>query len=821
MSQLPIETVMPSLIDKLISNSQLILKASTGAGKSTLLPLMLLKQKVINGKIIMLEPRRLAARNIAAYLASQLGEKVGDTIGLRIRGETRVSDRTLFEVVTEGVMTKMIQSDPELSNIGLLIFDEFHERSIHADTALAFALEVQEALRDDLKLLVMSATLDKLVLQQLLPNAEYIESEGRMFPVATHYAPLKPNQRIIDATEHAIRDVLINHTGSILVFLSGVGEIKQLEQRLRSLTSDIIVSPLFGQLDTKKQQQALLPAPKGQRKIVLATNVAETSLTIEGIRIVIDTGYEQQATFDIKTAITKLERKRITQSSAEQRKGRAGRLESGICIRLYSESQFQQQAYTQTPEIESSDLTSLVLELVKWGVANPQDLQWLSPPPNANIQQAKSLLLQLGLIDKQGQLTELGEASQQFSIEPRLAVILLQAKSQSTAHLQTALHLLPIIEDAAKSVCSKDLSVHLSLLLEGKYPKQNNYQQRIEQLAAILSTKANSKQVMLQLVGEVLVAGFPDRLAAAKGNLGQFQLANGHGAQIDEIEQLAQNDYLVVVDLLKGSQSRSYIFLAAPLSKLSLMTVAAHLITEEEYLDWDDKLARIIAEKRSYLGRIILQKKQISLPDFDKVSLALLSMLKRKGLTCLNWNEEVQALHSRLMYCQRWLPEIPLPPMDEKQLLENVELWLLPFMHHIQNDKQLKSINIIQALEAYVGWDKIKQINELLPTQYVLATGTRAKISYELQSDPKISVKIQEVYGEEQTPLVAQGRKKLVMELLSPAGRPLQITNDLASFWRGSYKEVQKEMKGRYPKHIWPDDPATHLATKKTKRHFN
>ncbi len=821
MSQLPIERVIPSLIEKLQNHSQLILKASTGAGKSTHLPLMLLKEQVINGKIIMLEPRRLAARNIASYLASQLGEKVGEQVGFRIKGETKVSSQTRLEIVTEGVMTRMIQSDPELSGVGLLIFDEYHERSIHADTSLAFALEVQEALRDDLKLLIMSATLDQLALQVLLPRAAYLESDGRMFPVATSYIPLKTNQRIVEATEQAIRKTLLNEIGSVLVFLSGVGEIKQLEERLKDLSSDIVVRPLYGQLDAKKQQLALKPALKGERKIVLATNVAETSLTIEGIRIVIDSGYEQKATFDAKTGITKLEKKRIAQSSAEQRKGRAGRLEPGVCIRLYSESQYQQQPQVQIPEIESSDLSSLVLELTKWGVINPLDLQWLTPPPDGNIQQARSLLSQLNLIDKQGQLSILGEKSQQLNIEPRLAAALLQASTQSASHLQTALFMLPIIEEPAKSVQSKDLSFHLSLFLEGRYPKQTEYQQRVQRLARALSVKTDIDQVSIDLIGEVLALGFPDRLAIAKGTLGQFQLSNGHGVQVDEIESIAQSDYLVVVDLLKGSQNRSYVFLAASLSKSSLFSAVSHLMIEKEYVDWDEKSGRIVAEKRTYLGRVILQKERISSPDPDKISLALLNMLKRRGIESLDWNKEVQALHSRLLCCEEWLPEIPLPAMSEAQLLESAELWLLPFMNGIKNDKQLKSINLINALEAYVGWDAMTLINEYLPAYYLLPTGTKAKINYQLQSEPKISVRMQEVYGEAQTPLLAQGTKKLVMELLSPAQRPLQTTSDLAGFWRGSYKEVQKEMKGRYPKHIWPDDPANHQATKKTKRHFN
>ncbi|MUL02289.1 ATP-dependent helicase HrpB [Aliivibrio fischeri] len=821
MSQLPIETVIPSLIEKLKHHSQLILKASTGAGKSTFLPLTLLRENLIDGKIIMLEPRRLAARNIANYLASQLGEKVGEQVGFRVRGEAKVSSRTRLEIVTEGIMTRMIQSDPELSDVGLLIFDEYHERSIHADTSLAFALEVQDALREDLKLLVMSATLEQAALQKLLPNAAYLESDGRLFPVETRYQPLKANQKLLDATENAIRQTLINETGSILVFLSGVGEIKQLEERLSDLSSEVILAPLYGQLEIRKQQQALMPAPIGQRKVVLATNIAETSLTIEGVRVVIDSGYENKASFDAKTGITKLEKKRIAQSASEQRKGRAGRLESGICIRLYSESQFKQQALVPTPEIESSDLSSLIVELAKWGVTQPSDLEWLTLPPNSNVQQAKELLKQLGQLDTQGQLTVFGEQSQHLGMDPRLSTILLRAKEMSLAHLNTALFLLPIIEDPAKSIKSKDVSYHLSLLLDGKYPKSNYYHQRAHRLAKMLLVNEDKELASPNCVGEVLVNGFPDRLAMAKGDSGQFQLSNGHGVQVDELENLAQSDYLVVVDLLKGVNNRSQVLLGASLTLPSLLDSCSDLLSEVEYVDWDEKNGRMLAEQRTQLGALVIKRQLIKSPDESKISEALLRMVQRQGLSSLNWSDTVEAFQSRLLCASIWLPELGLPLLDETYLLNDVDKWLQPFMNHIKSDKQLKELNIMEALEAYVGWNNMQLINEYLPSHYVLPTGTKAKIQYQLQSEPKISVRMQEVYGEAETPLLAKGTKKLMMELLSPAQRPLQTTSDLAGFWQGSYKEVQKEMKGRYPKHIWPDDPATHQATKKTKRHFN
>lgn len=821
MSQLPIERVIPSLIDKLRTHSQVILKASTGAGKSTHLPLMLLKENVITGKIIMLEPRRLAARNIASYLASLLGEKVGEQIGFRVRGETKVSNKTRLEIVTEGIMTRMIQSDPELSGVGLLIFDEYHERSLHADTALAFALEVQEALREDLKLLVMSATLEHDALKQLLPQACYLESDGRMFPVTTQYQPLKVNQRIVEATESSIRKMLDEEKGSILVFLSGAGEIRQLEDRLRNVSSDVIVAPLYGQLEPKKQLQALQPAVNGKRKVVLATNIAETSLTIEGIRIVIDSGYERTATFDAKTGITKLEQKRIAQSSAEQRKGRAGRLEEGICLRLYSESQYQQLAISQTPEIESSDLSSLIVELTKWGVTDPLDLMWLTPPPDSNMNQGKELLCLLGLIDQQGKLTLKGEQAQRLGIEPRLATVLLQAKALSNEHLQTALHILPIIEESAKSIKSNDLSLHLSVFIDGKYPKQHYYQQRVSRLAKLMEVDVDLHNVSLALIGETLACGFPDRIAIEKGAVGHFQLSNGHGVQIDEIESIAQSEHLVVVDLLKGMQNRSQVFLAASLSRTSLNTVCASCIFDVEHVDWDEKSGRMIAEKRTYLNKILLSKERMSSPDKNKIAHALLSMVKRKGLDCLGWSSTTYSLLLRLRCMALWMPEHPLPPTNDDDLLSRLDEWLLPFMNGVNNDKHLKSINLKDALEAYVGWENIKLLNEYLPTHYVLPTGTKAAIVYDPQYEPKISVRMQEVYGEADSPLLAQGKKRLVMELLSPAQRPLQTTSDLAGFWAGSYRDVQKEMKGRYPRHIWPDDPASHAATKKTKRHFN
>ncbi|WP_281259819.1 ATP-dependent helicase HrpB [Vibrio albus] len=819
-SQLPIQNVLSELLHGVAESGQLILKAAPGAGKSTYFPLQLLKQNIIGGKIIMLEPRRLAARNIATYLAKQLGEKVGQSVGFRVRGENKVSSQTRLEIVTEGIMTRMIQSDPELDGVELLIFDEFHERSIHADTALALSLEVQEALRDDLKLVVMSATLDSEALQSLLPEAVYIESEGRAYPVEHRYTPMSANERLVPAMAKQIRHLMRTETGSLLAFLPGTADIRRLAEQLDDLDNDIDVCPLYGQLSFSQQEKAIAPADKGRRKIVLATNIAETSLTIEGIRIVVDSGLEKVAKFDLRTGITKLDQVRVARSSAEQRAGRAGRLEEGICVRLYSESQLNQQPVVPEPEILHSDLSSLVLELAQWG-ASADDLCWLDTPPEAALNQGGALLETLGLVTAKGQLTDKGHQAHQLGIEPRLSAMLLEAEhTGGEAWLSTALALVPLLEEPERGIT--DITHALYRLKQGNAQKQARLLQRASTLARKLGSGFELQQASESLAGVCLALAFPDRVAQRRSQQqGRFVLANGHGGMIADDEPLSDSDYIVAIDLMRTGQDASRIFLAAGLDIERLQKHAPDLFMTQEVADWDENKGRLIAEKQIRIGSIIVERELMPEPGKEQMAAALLTYIRRKGLQVLNWNEGSKALLERVRCGAEWLPDKAWPDVTELALMDNLELWLEPYMTGVRNAKGLTGIDLCAALSAYLGWPLNQEIDQLLPVRYKVPSGSEKKIRYQAGQEPVLSVRMQEMFGEPTSPVIADGRKKIVLELLSPAQRPLQVTSDLAGFWAGAYKEVQKEMKGRYPKHPWPDNPAEHVATTKTKRQLN
>ncbi|HCH5141568.1 TPA: ATP-dependent helicase HrpB [Vibrio parahaemolyticus] len=820
MSQLPIEAVMPQLLTAVKHQHQVILKAAPGAGKSTYFPLQLIQNQVVTGKVIMLEPRRLAARNIARYLAEQLGEQVGQRVGYRVRGETKVSASTQLEIVTEGVMTRMIQNDPELDGVDLLIFDEFHERSIHADTALALSLEVQEALRDDLKLVVMSATLDQEALQSLLPEACYIESEGRSFAVETRYAPLTANDHLPTVMAKNIESLMNKESGSLLAFLPGVAAIKQVQERLSHLPDDVEVCPLYGQLSFTEQQKAISPAEKGKRKVVLATNIAETSLTIEGIRLVVDSGLERVARFDLKNGLTRLEQTRIAQSSAIQRAGRAGRIEEGICVRLYSESQLKQQPQVPQPEILHSDLASLVIELAFWGTTDIHELKWLDIPSAAALQQAKQLLFALGLITEQGQLTAEGKQAHDLGVEPRAAAMLIKSQSHSDKMVNVALAAVALIEEPERNITNIAHSLHR--WLSGSHPKKSLLLKRAQSLAHKHDTTFSLREVDEDALPLVLSLAFPDRIAQQRANqFGRFALANGHGAECRPDDMLGGCEYLVAIDLMRSHSNSSQIHLACELDVNILQTTFDSLFSTEEVVDWDEKKGRLVAEKQRKLGQLVIERVSLPNPGKEKMTQALLTYVRRQGLSSLNWTLAAESLLERIRCAVDWLPEKAWPMFDEASLLDSLDEWLEPYMTSVASVKDLSKINLVEALNARLGWPLNQHLDEWLPEHYQLPTGTKKRIRYQHGHEPVLSVRMQEVFGESTSPTVAIGRKRLVLELLSPAQRPLQVTSDLAAFWNGSYKDVQKEMKGRYPKHVWPDDPANHVATTKTKRQLN
>ncbi|EPI4955576.1 TPA: ATP-dependent helicase HrpB [Vibrio parahaemolyticus] len=820
MSQLPIEAVMPQLLTAVKHQHQVILKAAPGVGKSTYFPLQLIQNQVVTGKVIMLEPRRLAARNIARYLADLLGEQVGQRVGYRVRGETKVSASTQLEIVTEGVMTRMIQNAPELDGVDLLIFDEFHERSIHADTALALSLEVQEALRDDLKLVVMSATLDQEALQFLLPEACYIESEGRSFAVETRYAPLTANDHLPTVIAKNIESLMNKESGSLLAFLPGVAAIKQVQERLSHLPDDVEVCPLYGQLSFTEQQKAISPAEKGKRKVVLATNIAETSLTIEGIRLVVDSGLERVARFDLKNGLTRLEQTRIAQSSAIQRAGRAGRIEEGICVRLYSESQLKQQPQVPQPEILHSDLASLVMELAFWGTTDIHELKWLDIPSAAALRQAKQLLFSLGLITEQGLLTAEGKQAHDLGVEPRAAAMLIKSQSHSDKMVNVALAAVALIEEPERNITNIAHSLHR--WLSGSHPKKSLLLKRAQSLAHKLDTMFSLREVDEDALPLVLSLAFPDRVAQQRANqFGRFALANGHGAECRPDDMLGGCEYLVAIDLMRSHSNSSQIHLACELDVNILQTTFDSLFSTEEVVDWDEKKGRLVAEKQRKLGQLVIERVSLPNPGKEKMTQALLTYVRRQGLSSLNWTPAAESLLERIRCAVDWLTEQAWPMFDEASLLDSLDEWLEPYMTSVASVKDLSKINLVEALNARLGWPLNQHLDEWLPEHYQLPTGTKKRIRYQHGHEPVLSVRMQEVFGESTSPTVAISRKRLVLELLSPAQRPLQVTSDLAAFWNGSYKDVQKEMKGRYPKHVWPDDPANHVATTKTKRQLN
>lgn len=808
MSSLPVAVVLPELLSALRHAPQVLLNAPTGAGKSTWLPLQILNAGAIPGKIILLEPRRLAARNVAQRLAELLNEKPGETVGYRMRAESCTGPNTRLEVVTEGILTRMLQNDPELTGVGLVILDEFHERSLQADLALALLLDVQQGLRDDLKLLIMSATLDNERLQQTLPDAPVISSEGRAFPVARRYQPLAAHQRFDEAVAVATAELLRHEPGSLLLFLPGVGEIQRVQEQLASRVGrDVMLCPLYGALPLSEQRKAILPAPEGQRKVVLATNIAETSLTIEGIRLVVDSAQERVASFDPRTGLTRLLTQRISQASMVQRAGRAGRLEPGICLHLTSAEQAERAAAHGTPEILQSDLTALVMDLLQWGCPDPAQLTWLNPPPAVNLAAARALLARLGALEGE-RLTPRGQKMAALGNDPRLAAMLVAA--QDSDDIATAAKLAAILEEPPRGG-SSDLAQAFSR-------SQANWQQRAQQLAKRLNARGGALDS--DRIPILLAQAFPDRIARRRGLDGRYQLANGMGAMLDGDDPLTRREWLIAPLLLQGSHSPDARILQAISVDIDALTrECPQLLESSDTVEWDDAQGTLKAFRRSQIGRLTLGMKPLAKPSEEELHQAMLNGIREKGLGVLNWTPEAEQYRIRLRCAARWLPEYSWPQVDDEALLASLERWLLPQMSGVHSLRALKSLDVKAALQNLVDWSLRQRLDSELPGHYTVPTGSRIAIRYHEDNPPALAVRMQEMFGEAATPSIAEGRVPLVLELLSPAHRPLQITRDLSAFWAGSYREVQKEMKGRYPKHVWPDDPANAAPTRRTKKY--
>ncbi|HFK6834000.1 ATP-dependent helicase HrpB [Citrobacter freundii] len=808
MTSLPVAAVVPELFTALDASPQVLLTAPTGAGKSTWLPLRLLEHGGIKGRIILLEPRRLAARNVAQRLAELLNEKPGETVGYRMRAQSCVGSQTRLEVVTEGVLTRMIQRDPELTGVGLVILDEFHERSLQADLALALLLDVQQGLRDDLKLLIMSATLDNGRLQQLLPDAPMIISEGRTFPVERRYQPLAAHLRFDEAVAIATVELLRHESGSLLLFLPGVGEILRVQEQLATrVGGDVVLCPLYGALTLAEQRQAILPAPQGKRKVVLATNIAETSLTIEGIRLVVDCAQERLARYDARTGLTRLITQRISQASMTQRAGRAGRLEPGICLHLLAKEQAERAAAQGEPEILQSDLSGLLMELLQWGCTDPEQLNWLDTPPAINLQAAKRLLQMLGALEGD-RLSARGQKMAALGNDPRLAAMLVSTKNDDEA--ASAAKLAAILEEPPRGG-STDLAVAFSR-------NQPAWQQRSQQLLKRLNVR--SGQPDIALLPLLLAQAFADRIARRRGQEGRYQLANGMGAMLDADDALGRHEWLIAPLLLQGSASPdARILLALPLDIEALMQTCPELLQQSDTIEWDEAQGTLKALRRSRIGQLTVKVQPLAKPSEEELHQAMLNGIRDKGLSVLNWTPEAEQFRLRLQCAANWLPEYDWPAVDEDSLLKTLERWLLPHMSGVHSLRALKALNVGQALRGLLDWSMLQRLDSELPAHYTVPTGSRIAIRYHEDNPPVLAVRMQEMFGEANTPTIAQGRVPLVLELLSPAQRPLQVTSDLSAFWQGSYREVQKEMKGRYPKHVWPDDPANTAPTRRTKKY--
>lgn len=818
---LPIEALLPDLHQALTDNPTVLLQAPPGAGKTTRVPLSLLACDWRDDrKILMLEPRRLAARSAARYMASQLGEQPGQTVGYRTRLDTKVSAQTRIEVVTEGILTRLIQDDPALEDYAAVLFDEFHERSLQADLGLALVRECQQALREDLRVVVMSATLDAAPIARLLGEVPILTSEGRAFPVDIQYRPVPRNARLTDQVVTVIREALATQSGSLLVFLPGAGEIRWVEQALSgALPADVAVTPLYGSLRNEEQDRAIAPAPAGQRKVVLATAIAETSLTIEGIRVVVDAGQQRRAVFDPNSGMTRLLTGRVSKASAEQRKGRAGRIEPGVCYRLWSESdQFSLADFTP-PEIQQADLAPLVLELAQWGARQPGDLEWIDPPPGAHWQHAVSLLGWLALLNDDGSISDQGKAARSLGVHPRLAHMVLRGRAWGLG--QAAAELAALLEerDLLGPRAGADLYQRWQLLRgetrDGRVDGQRL--QALRRAVRRLTAGEPATTASAADLGRLLAQAYPDRIARRRpGSAPRYQLSNGRGALLRDDDPLAGEEWLVAADL-DGQAREAQIYLAAPLDPAVLTSDLADRIERRDESLWDDQRGRVIARRQTRLGQLVLAEQALPEPGPEQVIAGLLNAVRQKGLDSLPWDAQSRQLRARVQCLHRQWPEA-WPALDEASLLAELETWLAPFLIGVDRWSRLQQVKLAPALTSLLDYHQQQTLAELAPASLTIPTGQAVTLDYLADHGPVLAAKLQALFGWTETPTVARGQVPVVLHLLSPAQRPLAVTSDLASFWRNGYVEVRKDMRGRYPKHPWPEDPFTAEAKQGTKK---
>lgn len=848
-SSLPIAELLPQLNQRLAEHTSLVLEAPPGAGKTSTVPLSLLQAPWLGGqKIIMLEPRRLAARSAAQRLAELLGEHPGQTVGYRMRLEQCIGSDTRIEVITEGVLTRLIQNDPALEGIGLVIFDEFHERSLQADLGLALCLDSQAGLREDLRILVMSATLDGQAVARLMGDSVVLSSPGRSFPVDYHYHPINANfeQQWHDYCRLCaakVAQIASEHAGSILVFLPGIGEITRVHEYLAGQLSGAIQSrqlllcALHGQLSLADQRNTIQPAPSGTQKIVLATSIAETSLTIEGIEVVIDSGLMRLPHFDPKTGLTRLKTLRVSQATAVQRAGRAGRLGPGHAYRLWSE-QLALIPYSPV-EMLQADLAPLAMELAQWGVQDAEQLQWLTPPPAAALSQARSLLQLLQAMDEQGRLTPHGLQMAALSSQPRLSHMMLKAGELGLTKLACELAALLEERDLCPESKSADILLRLQHLQASSSQRPSALTHRLRQQAVLWQRQltsitkptpiANNKhQARLQKdssslsleqqVALLLAYAYPDRIAqkrqqSADTKNTKYLLSNGRGAELRMGDHLSSSPYLVAAWLDDGRNAR--IRLAVRLDANVLADFHPYLFQQQEHIAWDANQQCVIAESQVRVGACIYERQALPEPESEEIKACLLQGIRELGLQVLPWDRNSHELRQRIRFLSQLMPS-DWPTMDEQSLLASLDQWLGPYLNGMSRSSHLKSLDLSQILRDQLNWAQQQQLDEWAPSHLQVPSGSKIKINYETEQ-PILAVRLQEVFGLMDTPVLAAGQVKVLMHLLSPAQRPVQITQDLATFWQHSYHDVKKELKGRYPKHYWPDDPSQAQATRHTK----
>jgi ATP-dependent helicase HrpB len=825
---LPIDEVLPGLRKAFARGTRAVLSAPPGSGKTTCVPLALLEEPWLKGgRIIMLEPRRLAARAACRRMSAMLGQDVGGTIGYRIRRETQVGPATRIEVVTEGILTRMLQSDPGLEGVGLVIFDEFHERSLNADLGLALCLDAQQAVRDDLHVLIMSATMDCEAVSRLLGGAPVLSGQGRLFDVATRYRGSALRLNIEAEAAATIARALGGDRGSLLAFLPGEAEIRRTAELLAKLPlpPDVAVLPLYGNLPRQDQDRAIAPATQGSRKVVLATSIAETSLTIDGVNIVVDSGLMRLPRFDARSAMTRLVTVPVTRASADQRRGRAGRTGPGVCYRLWTESQHGQlQEYTP-PEIRSADLAPLALELALWGETDATRLLWLDPPPAGALAQAHSLLQELDALDGEYRITEHGRRIAALPVHPRLGHMLVHGAQMGLGRQACLLAALLSERDIlrfAPGMKDADLRLRLEVLLDASAPVAGYRVER--QLARQIREQAADLQHLLQIpaghisleaTGSLLSHAYPDRIAMRRGPDAGYLLAGGRGAQFDRYEPLSAQEFLVAAHL-GGGQRSARIFLAAAYSRAELEKQFAEHIKQEESIGWDHATRAVLACSRMRFGSLVLDERPLRKPDTDKIARALFAGIASEGLHLLPWNRELRAWQERVLFLRRVLPEQEWPDVSDTALAADMVVWLLPFVQGMSRAEHLQRLHLKEALYGLLPWRSRQRLDELAPTHLAVPSGSRIALDYSGQ-EPVLAVRLQELFGLKETPRIAAGRAAVMLHLLSPALRPVQVTRDLANFWAVTYFEVRRELLPRYPKHYWPEDPLAAQPTSRTK----